>query len=685
LEAGLNVGIRPSYPYFILDIDRPDLLRECLTSDAMLSIMPETYRWSSSKQNDLQRGAVIMKMKQPFPFVGSKINLKYNAVPVGEIKLQPDGYQLCPPSETILEGSKNVHLYMDREMIGDGEGNPGTNSEIGEIDFEAMLAILEDYGLYQSPTRKLDRAVEGERNSKLFQNACDLRDDDIPFEKALESLTIAGRCKGLSDREIRTTVKSAYKRSKNYRETATPYREGEPLTWDNIYVFTSKGDIKGLNHNLLGKILAKDYIFLRSCNNQQDRGLCRVNGKGYVWVDSGSEKSKVQDLIKENAPAVVEKHWTTKTWPELWESINLHAVRMCEYQPQKGKLPLKNGVLDVNTEKLLEYPGPCLVELPIEYDPEARCDNIVAWLDSTFLPNQKELFLSLLGAVLSLQPAPYVASFTGAGRNGKGIARELVKMVLGNTYTSADLMELNRQFSNSIFIGKILIWQDEVPDTKQNQTLIKKVTGGTELTINQKYVQGAYHIPLQAAVFMDSNSPPEQSSGLAIESRFRVFDMPYSFVPDPKPNTRERPLDRFISSKFSEEVSGFLNLLLPYIKHYCNFGELKYDEPVDMVAYSQKTDSLNGFLDEYCMDGESSIDLIKAFYELYCERNNIAGDRRWRHKLEEKRIITVHPGGIVLGLAIKPELLAMYEQKRIPSRHGIKLIPKTLESFKGKA
>jgi hypothetical protein len=61
---------------------------------------------------------------------------------------------------------------------------------------------------------------QGERNRSLFWAACRLAESDVPVCDALDVLTVAGRHAGLSDREIATTVRSAFRIARPARRAA---------------------------------------------------------------------------------------------------------------------------------------------------------------------------------------------------------------------------------------------------------------------------------------------------------------------------------------------------------------------------------------------------------------------------------------------------------------------------------
>lgn len=60
-------------------------------------------------------------------------------------------------------------------------------------------------------TSWVSRLQEGERNHGVFWAACKMAEQDVPTGAALDALTAAGASAGLSEREVTTTVRSAYR------------------------------------------------------------------------------------------------------------------------------------------------------------------------------------------------------------------------------------------------------------------------------------------------------------------------------------------------------------------------------------------------------------------------------------------------------------------------------------------
>lgn len=146
--------------------------------------------------------------------LAEKLDLKatggYVAAPPS---MHPSGrrYQwLDPDAEYAWLPEQIVALLSDRETI-------RIESQVARPD--ALDYRLQD-GIFTPFTRDgaigglveaVRNAGEGERNNMLNWAAYRAREDGVPFDEARELLGAAAREAGLDDREIRTTIRSAYR------------------------------------------------------------------------------------------------------------------------------------------------------------------------------------------------------------------------------------------------------------------------------------------------------------------------------------------------------------------------------------------------------------------------------------------------------------------------------------------
>nr|WP_087132761.1 bifunctional DNA primase/polymerase [Microbacterium esteraromaticum]SJN44767.1 Phage replication protein \ len=123
------------------------------------------------------------------------------------------GYIIVPPSARMIEGERTAYVIdrinseqrfmLDAERLRDFlDPQPAIHRSDPAIDQPFAVERLAAW---------VARRQEGERNHGLFWAACKMAEHDVPAGSALEALTVAGGSAGLTDREISTTVRSAYR------------------------------------------------------------------------------------------------------------------------------------------------------------------------------------------------------------------------------------------------------------------------------------------------------------------------------------------------------------------------------------------------------------------------------------------------------------------------------------------
>ena len=133
------------------------------------------------------------------------------------------GYIIAPPSRRTIDGTMRLYEITDLAA-----------NSIGPVDAARLRDFLAPRP--DPPTRNSDGATatvdaerlaawvagraEGERNRGLFWAACRLAENGTPPGDALGALGPAAAKAGLSEREITTTVRSAYRATQPAPETA---------------------------------------------------------------------------------------------------------------------------------------------------------------------------------------------------------------------------------------------------------------------------------------------------------------------------------------------------------------------------------------------------------------------------------------------------------------------------------
>lgn len=156
------------------------------------------------------------------------------------------GYIIVPPSTRSIEGTtvgygvetintgpastldaRRLRDFLDPRPSASRATSPGLDRNVN-VDVSRLAAWVAARG-------------EGERNRGLFWAACRLAENNVPATDALDVLTAAAGHAGLGDREIATTVRSAYRTvhpapaRRGARGESSPVRCSSPLAADGWF------------------------------------------------------------------------------------------------------------------------------------------------------------------------------------------------------------------------------------------------------------------------------------------------------------------------------------------------------------------------------------------------------------------------------------------------------------------
>lgn len=123
------------------------------------------------------------------------------------------GYVVVPPSAREIDGVSESYTVTD---LARGRAMP--------VDAERLRGFLDprptpaprpvasfDRGEVERLASWVSRLQEGERNHGLFWAACTMAEHGVATGEALDALITAGASAGLSEREVHTTVRSAFR------------------------------------------------------------------------------------------------------------------------------------------------------------------------------------------------------------------------------------------------------------------------------------------------------------------------------------------------------------------------------------------------------------------------------------------------------------------------------------------
>lgn len=195
--------------------------------------------WSRALDAGLVDGAGLM-VRTPtggahayFPATPALEQRSWQAASAGVDFRGDGGYIIAPPSRRMIDGNVTLYRIADisahppgpvdaarlRDFL-DPRPTPSVRSGVGavSVDAERLAAWVAGRG-------------EGERNQGLFWAACRLAENGTPPAEALDALGPAAAQSGLSEREIATTVRSAYRATHPTSDIAPSDRAPSTQRW----------------------------------------------------------------------------------------------------------------------------------------------------------------------------------------------------------------------------------------------------------------------------------------------------------------------------------------------------------------------------------------------------------------------------------------------------------------------
>ncbi len=301
------------------------------------------------------------------------------------------------------------------------------------------------------------------------------------------------------------------------------------------------------------------------------------------------------------------------------------------FDPNPYLLGVQNGVADLLTGDVREYSPEDLIldQIPVSFDPSARCPVFLAFLES-ITPNISDriTLIDWFAATAVKEPLAYVLFLLGLGRNGKGIYEKLIKKFFGQAaFRDMPLQEVSKNnFAAGGFYRKRGWIASETGKRKASiGTDFIKLTSGNGVIDSDRKNQSRIQFEPYFQTIVDTNTMPKiDDSSIGWQERFVKVDLPYIYVANPDPaNPLERQRDPALFERLStpNELSGILNLLLFRSKAIGKSKTIHKRGGAEMFAeYNEQSSSVATFLETFCeFDGALSNfwTPLEAIYEAY--------------------------------------------------------------------
>ena len=327
--------------------------------------------------------------------------------------------------------------------------------------------------------------------------------------------------------------------------------------WSNHFKEEQHGNgnkIKLPEHSLMAEIIAPQLNKLKfDC--QVNQWIQYQNG---YWTTVSKEVilQKVIRKIKDTYPS----KGFSSGYPEGVIKFLLSELLCNDFvEPSNHLLPFKNGVLDLKTNKLIPHSPNHYFRNIIDREHDHKATDwseIEKWMDFVFEnnPSQKHLLICWYAAVLrGMWKLHRFALIIGLGGTGKSTAMKLAIALIGKRFShSLTITALNNnQFQTANVYDKRLVCINDADRYRGNLEILKNITGGDEISIEQKY-ERAFSAVYKGMVMITANNFVFSAYDSGLDRRMILFKF-----------DRQLPnIDTIFLEKLTAQISGFTNCLL---------------------------------------------------------------------------------------------------------------------------
>ena len=320
-------------------------------------------------------------------------------------------------------------------------------------------------------------------------------------------------------------------------------------------------------------------------------------------------------------------------------AFNLAKSRKQQIPDDEVWLNLRNGTLVVKADGSLELRNHRKEDLftytlLYAYDPQAECPLWHQFLDRV-LPeaeSQQVLREFIDYSLMKTHHLEKMLLLYGGGLNGKSVTLEIIESLLGPmnvSYLSLSDLTSDEVKRAGIEGKKLNISHESGKDVNPN--VLKQLTSGERVGIKHLYVDPRETNDYGKFIAAFNQLPKAENTFGFFR---RLIILPYE-VTIPK-----EEIDRQLTSKLREEISGILNWVLDALPDLMVRGEFTVSEKCEKALdlYRLQSDNVRLFFNELCERSEYTTEASEVYkaYKNYCLESSLkpVGKQRFYERLE---------------------------------------------------
>lgn len=359
--------------------------------------------------------------------------------------------------------------------------------------------------------------------------------------------------------------------------------------------------------------------------------------------------------------------------PQLIKNLYLSIFAFIEEFPTHGEIQnvLSDGFYKVISEKKVYKITPKTGEV-IEEENKGQYYNFACLKDfdikekPKFSPTLKKFFKNLtnndkdylsylqemIGSCLLNQtsPEPYIYILYGGGKNGKSAFNRMLSYIVFHQISSVEFSNLSEQ-NLHLFEQKYVNCPSEISDKSFNSSLMKAVTSGDPVSVNEKYKDPRTIIPISKQIASANKLPTLSDSSHGMWRRLQI--LPFDLKINSSNKIDENTLLKCFSEESEELRKWAFAGLIEFIK---NDGEhTKVQKIIEATdSYKEDENNVHQFLKlffNFIVENFNSIKEKKYtnFFNMDIKPNIFKFDKGWLNdpkvELHELYIIYKHWAG----------------------------------------
>lgn len=383
---------------------------------------------------------------------------------------------------------------------------------------------------------------------------------------------------------------------------------------------TSDKTGKTIRMTFIPKKLADHLMYSIPFKTLKDSGEMFSYGKD-LW------NIKAEHLIRNRCANLLENYSTSHRGKEVVEHIRSITIWERE-DPPANLLPLLNGILDLESKKLLKYSSKFFftARLPVNFDVTVEYDFFTKWLKEIVNEKDSQVLQEFVGYCFH-RSIPYHKSLMllGGGSNGKSTFLSIITAMLGAENVSGlSIQEISEdRFSAASLQQKLANIHSDLPSRPlQNLGKFKLLTGDDTVGAQKKF-KDFFNFRNTAKFLFSANKLPEsQDDTTAFYRRWLLVNFSKEI------SEKEAIPDYWKELTTPERLSGILNWALVGFSRLFKNKRFSRSETTEKTRehYIRASNPARAFcMDCLEEDGEGWIskrDLFGGFAD-YCNAQNV--------------------------------------------------------------